>query len=64
MTSIDNEITKVQSQITKTKARHDALCRKLSLLLQERDAVQGREMVKALKSSNKTYKEVMTFLGK
>lgn len=64
VTSIDNKITKVQNRIIKAKARYEALCRELSLLFEERDAAQGRELVKALKSSNKTYKEVMTFLGR
>lgn len=40
---------------------HDALCRKVSLWLQDRAAVLGRELIKALQNSNRTCKEVMTF---
>lgn len=64
VTSINKKIVKVQNQIQKAKERYDALCDELSSLVQERDVAQGRELIAALKSSNKSYSEVMTFLGK
>lgn len=64
VTSINKKIAKVQNQIQKAKDRYDALCDELSSLVQERDVARGRELIAALKSSNKSYSEVMTFLGK
>ncbi|HIV14676.1 MAG TPA: hypothetical protein IAB18_02010 [Candidatus Avisuccinivibrio pullicola] len=62
--AIEMKISKVQSRIHKTKDRYDKLCDELKGLIEERDEAQGSELLAALKSSGKTYREVMTFLGK
>ncbi len=62
--AIDSKIDKTQNKLSKAKARYDALCKELSVLMKEREAIQGQEILAALKNSGKTYREVMTFLGR
>lgn len=66
MTSIDlleAKIEKAQQQVSKAKKQYDEALAKLSDLLDKRDALRRDELVKAILKSNKTYEEVMEFLG-
>ena len=66
MTSIDAleaKIEKAQQQVSKAKKQYDEALAKLSDLLDKRDALRRDELAKAILKSNKTYDEVLEFLG-
>lgn len=66
MTSIDAleaKIEKAQQQASKAKKQYDEVLAKLSDLLDKRDALRRDELVKAILKSDKTYEEVLEFLG-
>ncbi len=64
MKSIETRILAVETKIRIARERYDQLCAELTALQEELDTVMGREVMEALKTSRKTYKELMTFLGK
>ena len=66
MTTIDALETKIetaQEQVSKAKKQYDTALAKLSDLLDKRDALRRDELVKAILKSDKTYEEVLEFLG-
>ena len=66
MTSMDvleKKIEKAQEQVSRTNKQYDAAVAKLSDLLDKRDALRRDELVKAIMKSDKTYEEVLEFLG-
>lgn len=64
VTAINKKIVKVQNLIQKAKERYDNLCNELSSLMKGLDVAQVHELIAAVKNNNKSYSEVMTFLGK
>lgn len=54
---------KAQAQVSKTKKQYDAAVVVLSDLLDKRDALRRDELVKAIMKSDRTYEEVLEFLG-
>ena len=66
MTTIDaleTKIEKAQEQVSRAKKQYDTALAKLSDLLDKRDALRRDELVKAILKSDKTYEEVVKFLG-
>ena len=63
MEALNKKIEKAQLQVSKTKKQYDAAVAALSDLLDKRDALQRDELVKAIMNSDKTYDEVLEFLG-
>lgn len=63
MEALDAKIEKAQAQVSKTKKQYDAAVTALSDLLDKRDALRRDELVKAIMKSDRTYEEVLTFLG-
>ena len=63
MEALDAKIEKAQVQVSKTKKQYDAAVAALSDLLDKRDALRRDELVKAIMKSERTYEEVLTFLG-
>ena len=49
--------------MSKEKKQYDTALAKLSDLLDKRDALRRDELVKAILKSDKTYEEVLEFLG-
>ena len=49
--------------MSRTKKQYDAALARLSDLLGKRDALRRDELVKAILKSDKTYEEVLEFLG-
>ena len=49
--------------MSKAKKQYDTALAKLSDLLDKRDALRRDELVKAILKSDKTYEEVLEFLG-
>ena len=63
MEALDAKIEKAQTQVSKTKKQYDAAVAALSDLLDKRDALRRDELVKAIMKSDRTYEEVLEFLG-
>ena len=63
MDALEKKIEKPQEQVSRTKKQYDAAVAKLSDLLDKRDALRRDELVKAIMKSDKTYEEVLEFLG-
>ena len=63
MEALDAKIEKAQAQVSKTKKQYDAAVAALSDLLDKRDALRRDELVKAIMKSDRTYEEVLEFLG-
>lgn len=62
-TSIDEEIVKQEEQVTKSKEKYDADVKKLKDLYAKRDEIKKKELLEAVKKSNRTYEEIMKFLN-
>lgn len=54
---------KAQAKVSKTKKQYYAAVAALSDLLDKRDALRRDELVKAIMKSDRTYEEVLEFLG-
>ena len=63
MEALDAKIEKAQAQVSKAKKQYDAAVAALSDLLDKRDALRRDELVKAIMKSDRTYEEVLEFLG-
>ncbi len=63
MYALETKIEKAQEQVSRTKKQYDAALARLSDLLDKRDALRRDELVKAILKSDKTYEEVLEFLG-
>lgn len=63
MEALENKISKAQAQVSKMKKQYDAAAAVLSDLLDKRDALRRDELVKAIMKSDRTYEEVLAFLG-
>ncbi|MBQ6150178.1 MAG: DUF4315 family protein [Mogibacterium sp.] len=63
ITTIDNEIAKTQSELTKTQKKLDALADRLLDLQKEKQDYEARQIIDAYKRSGKTLHEMMVFLG-
>ena len=63
MDALETKIEKAQEQVSRTKKQYDAALARLSDLLDKRDALRRAELVKAILKSDKTYEEVLEFLG-
>ena len=63
MDALETKIEKAQEQVSRTKKQYDAALARLSDLLDKRDALRRDELVKVILKSDKTYEEVLEFLG-
>ena len=63
MEALDAKVEKAQAQVSKAKKQYDAAVAALSDLLDKRDALRRDELVKAIMKSDRTYEEVLEFLG-
>ena len=63
MEALEAKIEKAQALVSKTKKQYDAAVAALSDLLDKRDARRRDELVKAIMKSDRTYEEVLAFLG-
>jgi energy-converting hydrogenase A subunit M len=61
--ALEHKIEKAQEQVSRTKKQYDAALATLSDLLDKRDAIRRDELVKAIMKSDRTYEEVLAFLG-
>ena len=63
ITTIENEIAKTQSELTKIQKKQDALADRLLALQKEKQDYEARQIIDAYKRSGKTLHEMMIFLG-
>ena len=63
MEALEHKIERAQEQVSRTKKQYDTAIAALSDLLDKRDALKRDELVKAIMKSDKTYDEVLAFLG-
>lgn len=54
---------KAQIKVSRTKKAYDAALSELSELLDKQDAILNENLLKAFAKSDKTYDEVMAFMG-
>ena len=63
MEALERRIEKAQEKVSRTKKQYDDAIAVLSDLLDKRDALKRDELVKAIMKSDRTYEEVLAFLG-
>lgn len=63
ITTIENEIAKTQSELTRIQKKQDALADRLLALQKEKQDYEARQIIEAYKRSGKTLHEMMIFLG-
>jgi septal ring factor EnvC (AmiA/AmiB activator) len=63
ITTIENEIAKIQSELTKLHQKEDALADRLLALQKEKQDYEAKQILDAYKRSGKTLHEMMIFLG-
>lgn len=63
ITTIENEIAKTQSELTKIQKKQDALADRLLALQKEKQDYEAKQIIEAYKRSGKTLHEMMVFLG-
>lgn len=61
--TLDEKIEKARATVASTKAKYDAAVEELEKLLSRKRELQSKELLKAFASSDKTYDEIMAFLG-
>jgi len=62
-TSIDDSIRAQEEAVTKAKEKYDREVERLKDLYAKRDEQKKKELLKAVKKSDKTFEEIMAFLG-
>ena len=62
LASINAKIDEIEKKISATKKRYEKLYQDYQQLQHEREQVMSREILKAMKKSGKSYREIMTFL--
>ena len=61
--TIENEIAKAESELTKLQQKQDALADRLLALQKEKQDYEARQIIDAYRSSGKTLHEMMILLG-
>ena len=61
LASINAKIDEIE-KISATKKRYEKLCQDHQQVQHAREQVMSREILKAMKKSGKSYREIMTFL--
>lgn len=62
ISSIETEIARVKEEMTSVQQKYDTLAEKLLALRKQQKEHEAREIMNAYARSNKSYRELMTFL--
>ena len=62
-TTIEDQITKQEDAVAKANAKYDAEVVKLKDLYAKKDEIKKKELLKAVENSERSYEEIMEFLG-
>ena len=63
LSTIEAEITRTEEELSKIKKKYDSLAEKLLSLQAEKQKYEARQIMEAYKRSNRSFQEMMTFLG-
>lgn len=61
--SIEDDIAKQEEAVAKAKERYDTLVARLKDLYAKRDEAKRKQLLDAISKSDKSYDEIMEFLG-
>ena len=63
LSAIEIKIEKEKARVENMRLKYEAELEKLELLMERRDAIQSDELIAAISMSDKSFEEVMEFLG-
>ena len=61
--SIDDRIEQQKLVVSKVKDRYEAELEQLNQLMKKRDELRNKELLQAIEHSNRSFEEIMDFLG-
>lgn len=61
--SIDDRIEQQKLVVSKAKDRYEAELEQLNQLMKKRDELRNKELLQAVEHSNRSFEEIMDFLG-
>ena len=61
--TIEEKIEKQKAAVSKAKDKYEAALNEFEKLMSKRDELRRRELMEAFMKSNRTYDEIMEFLG-
>jgi len=61
--SIDDRIEQQKLIVSKSKDRYEAELEQLNQLMKKRDELRNKELIQAIEHSNRSFEEIMDFLG-
>ena len=61
--SIDDRIEQQKLVVSKAKDRYEAGLEQLNQLMKKRDELRNKELLQAIEHSNRSFEEIMDFLG-
>ena len=64
ITSLQDEITKQEEIVAKSKAKYNADTKKLKDLYSKQDEAKKKELFTAVENSSKSYEEILSYLQK
>lgn len=63
LSAIEIKIEKEKARVENMRIKYEAELEKLELLMSKRNAIQSDELLNAISKSDKSFEEVMEFLG-
>lgn len=63
LSAIEIKIEKEKAKIENTRLKYESELEKLEVLMQKRDEIKSAELLAAIQRSDKSFEEVMEFLG-
>lgn len=63
LSAIEIKIEKEKARVENMRLKYEAELEKLELLMSKRNAIQSDELLNAISKSDKSFEEVMEFLG-
>ena len=61
--SIDDRIEQQKQAVSKAKDRYEVELEQLNQLMKKRDELRNKELLQAIEHSNRSFEEIMDFLG-
>ncbi len=62
LNAIDNQIKKKQEMLFELKEQSDAIAEEIQELIKQKEAIQKETLLEEMKSSGRTYEEIVEFL--
>ena len=61
--TIEDKIKKAEAVVIKAKEKYDSALEELNRLVKKKKEMESRELMQAYEKSNRTFEEVLAFLG-